>query len=641
MMRIRKIAICLLVIVLAIITFIDPAQVFASEEEYSNVGASYKVTEVVDKLDLGHGVYYHRDIAGSKKAGSTGFNPQQVNVLEITPNDEVQLVPFAHLEGSRWIATAVKKAAAQYEATHPGWKVIAGVNGDFFKINYPVRASTGVTICQGDYYKTTSNHSQYTPINHLAIRNNGEGKQLFTSLETDQAPFLAIYDANNNIIKEIQIDKVNAEPGANEISLYYAQREINFGENFVNEKASDVWLIDGADYAVTSVRDSFYGVGAITNFVSGETEIVGGQFAIKCNNQEINAMLKEGVKIRTQYEFTHESLQGIDNFIGFPFTILENGTVMNYNPERHPRTMIGQRENGEIILAVVDGRQESKGMYGVNTYEMAALMAYYGCVDAWNLDGGGSSTLIIRKKDGWVFNNENNGFNKDDSPWYITNSPSDYVERNDGNQLFVVVKMPEVTIDLAAIDDVSITLNVALLTEIDKYSELYILLGKEYYPVQDGLVEITGLTNDKEYTLYLYAKVGDEYIDLMNRQIYKTSKPIPTTAEVEVSLYKRNGEKILFRYLVDNTQAVRKIVFVDKNGERYLTTAQTIMFEKTMESYNMIKDGRIEISYIANPSLSNKEEVLLLETFNIQFDLMFLVDEMLFTSNDKVENIFK
>jgi len=32
---------------------------------------------------------------------------------------------------------------------------------------------------------------------------------------------------------------------------------------------------------------------------------------------------------------------------------------------------------------------------------------------------------------------------------------------------------------------------------------------------------------------------------------------------------------------------------------------------------------------------------LLLETFNIQFDLMFLVDEMLFTSNDKVENIFK
>jgi len=280
-------------------------------------------------------------------------------------------------------------------------------------------------------------------------------------------------------------------------------------------------------------------------------------------------------------------------------------------------------------------------MYGVTGTEMAALMGYYGCVDSWNLDGGGSSTLIIRKQNGWVFNNENNGFNTDDSSWYVTNSPSDSVERNDGNQLFVVVKVPEVQIDLAEIEATSIKLNVALISELDKYANLYILLGKEYYPVQDGLVEITGLTKDKEYTLYLYAKVGDDYIDLMTSRTYKTSKLKPTKVDLEVSLYRRNGEQVLFRYLVDNTQAVRTIVFVGNNGEEFSTSAQTIMLEKAIETYNMINGGKIQIKYIANPTISNEEEVLVVETFDIKFDLMFLVDEMVFTTNNAFENLFK
>jgi len=642
MRKIRKITLFLLVFVLAIITFVDPAQVFASEKEYSNVGATYKVTEIVDKLDLGYGVYYHRDIAGTKKAGSTGFNPQQVNILEITPSEEVELVPFAHLEGDKWTATAVKKAAMRFEATRPGWKIIAGVNGDYFRINDPVRVSTGVTISQGEYFKTFDDHQVFgRPVNIIGIRNSGEGKQLFTTRVTAQAPFLAIYDNNNNIIKEIQINNVNAEPADNEISLYYAQREVEYGRNVINEKASDVWLIDKGEYAVTARRDSFYGVGNLTSFVNGETEIGLGQFAIKCNNQEISDMLAVGVKVRVQYEFTDPSLEGVDNFIGFPFTILENGGINNADASRHPRTILGQRENGDIVLAVIDGRQESKGMYGANSYEMAALMGYYGCIDAWNLDGGGSSTLIIRKQNGWVFNNENNGFNTDDSPWYVTNNPSDGVERNDGNCLLVAVKVPEVQIDLAEIDDTSITLNVALLSEIDKYSNLYILLGKEYYPVQDGLVEVTGLTKDKEYTLYLYAKVGDDYIDLMTSRTYKTSKLKPTKVDLEVSLYRRNGEQVLFRYLVDNTQAVRTIVFVGNNGEEFSTSAQTIMLEKAIETYNMINGGKIQIKYIANPTISNEEEVLVVETFDIKFDLMFLVDEMLFTTNNTFENFFK
>ena len=80
-------------------------------------------------------------------------------MLEVTPSDEVFLVPFAYLEGSKWTATSVKKAALQYETIHPGYKVVAGINGDFFKINDAVRASTGVTVSQGEYYKAISHHN--------------------------------------------------------------------------------------------------------------------------------------------------------------------------------------------------------------------------------------------------------------------------------------------------------------------------------------------------------------------------------------------------------------------------------------------------------------------------------------------------
>ena len=634
---IRKISFSLLIVVLAFVTLMDPAQVFASDNEYSNQGASYKVTEVVDELDLGFGVKYHREISGTKKAGSSGYDPQQVNVLQITPSDDVELVPYAFLDGNQWYATSVKKAALQYEATHPGYRVIAAVNGDYFKINEVVKASTGVTIGQGEYYKTKSDHSA---VNSIAIKNNGSGKQLFTTRVTEQTPVLAIYDKDDNIIKEIKIDKVNSEPGNNEIALYYAQRETNFGRNFITEKVTDAWFVKQGLYAVTSRKDSFYGVGNITSFVTAETVVDRSQFAIKCNNKEINDMLDTDVKIRVQYEFTDPSLEGIDNYIGFPFTIIENGSINNADTNRHPRTIIGQKEDGEIVLAVVDGRQTNKNMYGVCSYEMAAIMGYYGCVDAWNLDGGGSSTLIIRKQNNWVFNNENNGFNNDNSDWYVTNNPSDGSERSDGNHLLVVVKLPEVSIELNSIDETSIKLNVVLLSELEKHSNLYILMGKDYYPVQDGLVEISGLKKDTEYTLFLYSKIGDNYINLMTSKTYKTSKTKPTSIEVSVSLFERNGvEQILFRYNVDNSSAVRTIVFIGNDGERHLSASQTIMLEKNIDTYNMIKDGKIEISYIANSLLP--EEILLLEEFAIKFDLMFLMDEMVYSTNDAFKNIFE
>lgn len=70
------------------------------------------------------------------------------------------------------------------------------------------------------------------------------------------------------------------------------------------------------------------------------------------------------------------------------------------DPELHPRTAVGYSKNGKyFFIVVVDGRQLFYSQ-GMTLAELATLMIELGAHDAMNLDGGGSSTLVIRDADG-------------------------------------------------------------------------------------------------------------------------------------------------------------------------------------------------------------------------------------------------
>jgi exopolysaccharide biosynthesis protein len=62
-------------------------------------------------------------------------------------------------------------------------------------------------------------------------------------------------------------------------------------------------------------------------------------------------------------------------------------------PEVHPRTAAGVTPGGDLILLLVDGRQLISR--GVDLPELAHIMKQLGCEDAINLDGGGSSALVV------------------------------------------------------------------------------------------------------------------------------------------------------------------------------------------------------------------------------------------------------
>lgn len=91
-------------------------------------------------------------------------------------------------------------------------------------------------------------------------------------------------------------------------------------------------------------------------------------------------------------------LEGIG---GFPLLVAGGRVVVGPCGDpicgRHPRTGIGVTRRGRILLVVVDGRRPkwSKGMFiGRFAREMRKLGASF----AMNLDGGGSSTMVVRKK---------------------------------------------------------------------------------------------------------------------------------------------------------------------------------------------------------------------------------------------------
>ena len=65
-------------------------------------------------------------------------------------------------------------------------------------------------------------------------------------------------------------------------------------------------------------------------------------------------------------------------------------------PDIHPRTAIGYTEEGKLIILVVDGRQPSSR--GVYLEELAQIMVNLNCVEALNLDGGGSSALVVNNQ---------------------------------------------------------------------------------------------------------------------------------------------------------------------------------------------------------------------------------------------------
>ena len=62
------------------------------------------------------------------------------------------------------------------------------------------------------------------------------------------------------------------------------------------------------------------------------------------------------------------------------------------------RTAIGVTANNKVIFFVCEGRSVTEGVKGMNMAMMANILKSLGCVDAMNLDGGGSTCMLVNGK---------------------------------------------------------------------------------------------------------------------------------------------------------------------------------------------------------------------------------------------------
>jgi exopolysaccharide biosynthesis protein len=66
--------------------------------------------------------------------------------------------------------------------------------------------------------------------------------------------------------------------------------------------------------------------------------------------------------------------------------------------DRHPRTAMGYTKDGKLIILAIQGRMKGIAV-GATLNETAALLLDLGCIEGLNLDGGGSSCLLVNGKE--------------------------------------------------------------------------------------------------------------------------------------------------------------------------------------------------------------------------------------------------
>ena len=113
-------------------------------------------------------------------------------------------------------------------------------------------------------------------------------------------------------------------------------------------------------------------------------------------NKDSVQKLVKAEKIRDAISFQEEASDKNNHFV----KLIINGEKRELNgmgSGANPRTAIGQRKDGSVLILVTDGRGKN-GHLGATASDLIEIMAEYGAMNAANLDGGSSSSLYYNKE---------------------------------------------------------------------------------------------------------------------------------------------------------------------------------------------------------------------------------------------------
>lgn len=236
-----------------------------------------------------------------------------------------------------------------------------------------------------------------------------------------------IEKSNVNHLDYIQLDKNNKQ---NPIEVYEIKGSKYYGkaiivknpqkvkvgytkkigkEGMVTSKLAQQYgaiaAVNGGGFRGNSSGSSWSGTGGTpSGIIISDGKIVYND--IKYNNMEIDTMAitEKGYLLVGEYSMDELIGLGVDSAISFGPPLIINGVKTINKGDGGwgiaPRTAIGQRKDGAIILLAIDGRQLKS--IGATLKEVQDILYEFGAVNATNLDGGFSTTMYY---DGEVINN--------------------------------------------------------------------------------------------------------------------------------------------------------------------------------------------------------------------------------------------
>ena len=180
--------------------------------------------------------------------------------------------------------------------------------------------------------------------------------------------------------------------------------------------------------------------GAGFNMQTGEPGgllVMNGKEYHAINNSGFFGILMDGTPVIATTKEYNEIYKGQvrDGIAGFGTTLIKDGKICvtatsDYYTNRASRTAVGITRTGKVVLMVLDGRQEPFSCGG-SMEEIAQILFDEGCVEAINLDGGGSTTFIARQEG--------------DDELSLVSSPSDGIMRSVSTTLMMVSTAPSST----------------------------------------------------------------------------------------------------------------------------------------------------------------------------------------------------
>jgi hypothetical protein len=275
----------------------------------------------------------------------------------------------------------VSSLAARYGA-------LAAINSGYFRTTGTYRGdSIGVLMLDGNLISETYN-------DRAALGVIDQGQQ--TELIIGHLRFAGIVTSNGSTH---EVSGVNRPLSANELVVFTPRFHVT---TLTNPDGIEVVVRKGR---ITSVKDR-----------TGSTRIPADGFiisAVGSSREWIKNKLAKGLPLRLSIhlkpvENTQEARwRQSKNIVGGGPQLIRNGKVEITNQaekilpafvsDRHPRTAVARLNSGKFLLVTVDGRQPGVSV-GMSLTQLAGLLLEFGAIEAMNLDGGGSTTMVVKNK---------------------------------------------------------------------------------------------------------------------------------------------------------------------------------------------------------------------------------------------------